>query len=619
MDQHRYLMSTTLELVTDLIRLSQGGTHALEPTYSAGVSDGLGERLIFFTDPGATSLELLRFRPDLGDAPGFEEAVRASVEALGLLDPSLATVRAVERIEELNGLALVSVRQSGRRLSEMMPRASGMAFAVELVREIGPALALLHEAGHAHGALTAERIMVSREGRLIVLEHVLGAALGTLALPAAGLRGVAGIAVPQGDGPARINARLDVLQLGFIALSLTSGQPLAPSDYPRRVGPLLDQFSTTSPEAAAAFRPWLERALQVGGRPFANASEALAAFGELPQGFSTTAGDVPTAWPALPAVDGAKEPPAPEARFAEAPIDLGAASGPYMEAADAPAAGGIFARLVPPAFSSTRAGLRKVAAALGAVVILQSLIIAYLVLKGGSTDLSARASSPSAWTEVPSDPGLEVTDPSLDGAPTDPAGTSATEPNAEPARMPTSESASVTARVSQSADPPPPAPTEVSLTPASAEAVPAPAVTPPPVPAEPGSVEVRSPIELQVFEGGTRLGSTAGLVPVTAGSHTLDVVNEELGFRDRYTVSVSAGEAVSITIAIPTGRIDINAVPWADVWIDGVATGQTPLANLSLPIGRHEVVFRHPQLGERRETAIVKVDGIARVSAVFQR
>jgi 1,6-anhydro-N-acetylmuramate kinase len=60
-------------------------------------------------------------------------------------------------------------------------------------------------------------------------------------------------------------------------------------------------------------------------------------------------------------------------------------------------------------------------------------------------------------------------------------------------------------------------------------------------------------------------------------------------------------------------------VPWADVWIDGAAAGQTPLANVSLLIGRHEILFRHPQLGERREVAVVKVDGIARVSAVFQQ
>jgi serine/threonine-protein kinase len=72
-------------------------------------------------------------------------------------------------------------------------------------------------------------------------------------------------------------------------------------------------------------------------------------------------------------------------------------------------------------------------------------------------------------------------------------------------------------------------------------------------------------------------------------------------------------------VALPQGRININATPWANVWINGNAAGETPIANLSLPIGTHEIVFRHPQLGEQRMTAVVKAEGITRISAGFQR
>jgi hypothetical protein len=41
--------------------------------------------------------------------------------------------------------------------------------------------------------------------------------------------------------------------------------------------------------------------------------------------------------------------------------------------------------------------------------------------------------------------------------------------------------------------------------------------------------------------------------------------------------------------------------------------GQTPLGNLSVTIGNHEVVWRHPQLGERHQT--VKVTAGAPVRA----
>jgi hypothetical protein len=57
------------------------------------------------------------------------------------------------------------------------------------------------------------------------------------------------------------------------------------------------------------------------------------------------------------------------------------------------------------------------------------------------------------------------------------------------------------------------------------------------------------------------------------------------------------------------GSLSINAMPWADVWIDGKSVGQTPIANLQVSLGPHEVVFRHPLLGEQRHT--VQVGGLA--------
>jgi hypothetical protein len=573
-------MSATLDLVTDLIRPDKDGTPPHEPTYTAGLSDALGDRLICFTDPGATSLELLRFKPELGDAPGFESALRLSVEALGRLDPAFATVRAVERIEEISGLALASVRESGRRLSDLVPRARGTAHAVELVREIGPALALLQEAGHAHGALTPERVIVSREGRLIVLEHVLGAALGALGLPAVRLRAIAGVAVPDaGDGPVAIDARLDVIQLGFMALSLIAGQRLPASAYPSRVTKLLDEYSDAEPAAAAAFRPWLERALQTGDRPFADASEALAAFRELPESLFPKAGDVPTSWPVPPAAEAAAEAARPAPAGKQEPE-------PEPEPALVPASGPDYTAHKG---SSDTTTLRRALAILGVIVVAQAAIIALLLLSGRSSDSASTAGSPPVSAEAGVDPFLGsagVGDP-----------TNGTNGDGDGGR--------------DGGAPPPPA----------AADTPATAVTPEPVapPIEPGRVTVAAPIELQIFEDGSLLGSTVDPVSLTPGRHTLDVVNDELGFRATQTVTVRAGRTSTVTIAVPTGRIDINAVPWADVWIDGTAAGQTPLANLSLPIGRHEILFRHPQLGEKLEIAIVRVEGIARVSAVFQQ
>ena len=40
--------------------------------YTQGTSDGLGDRLLMFDNTSAASLELLRFRSDLAETPGFE-------------------------------------------------------------------------------------------------------------------------------------------------------------------------------------------------------------------------------------------------------------------------------------------------------------------------------------------------------------------------------------------------------------------------------------------------------------------------------------------------------------------------------------------------------------------
>jgi hypothetical protein len=146
-----------------------------------------------------------------------------------------------------------------------------------------------------------------------------------------------------------------------------------------------------------------------------------------------------------------------------------------------------------------------------------------------------------------------------------------------------------------------------------------------PIPAAPapqrlGGIRVTSPIALEVFEGDARLGSSAtGIVPARAGRRELDLVNSVLGFRSRQVVDIKGGQVVSLVVSPPEGRININAFPWAEVLIDGKSVGETPIGNLAIPLGEHEILFRHPRLGEQRRTALVRADGITRVSANLER
>jgi hypothetical protein len=69
----------------------------------------------------------------------------------------------------------------------------------------------------------------------------------------------------------------------------------------------------------------------------------------------------------------------------------------------------------------------------------------------------------------------------------------------------------------------------------------------------------------------------------------------------------------------PKGTVAVNAQPWAEVWIDGERIGETPIGSVALPLGVHEVVFRHPELGERRATTTVTAGAPARLSVDLRR
>lgn len=135
-----------------------------------------------------------------------------------------------------------------------------------------------------------------------------------------------------------------------------------------------------------------------------------------------------------------------------------------------------------------------------------------------------------------------------------------------------------------------------------------------------GWLAVTSPVELQVFEGTELVGtSQSGRILMTAGRHDLDIVNDTLGYRERQTVQVAPGKVNPIKVQLPKGSLSLNAIPWADVFVDGEPAGQTPIGNLSLTIGPHEIVFRHPQLGEQRHAVTVTMKAPARVSADLRK
>ena len=135
-----------------------------------------------------------------------------------------------------------------------------------------------------------------------------------------------------------------------------------------------------------------------------------------------------------------------------------------------------------------------------------------------------------------------------------------------------------------------------------------------------GWVSVSTPVEVQLFEGGRLIGtSQSDRIMVSAGRHEIELVNDTLGYRGTRTVQVPPGRVASFAIELPKGTIALNAIPWAEVWIDGDRVGETPIGNLSIPIGPHEVMFRNPELGEQRHAITVTAAAPARLSVDLRK
>jgi hypothetical protein len=129
-----------------------------------------------------------------------------------------------------------------------------------------------------------------------------------------------------------------------------------------------------------------------------------------------------------------------------------------------------------------------------------------------------------------------------------------------------------------------------------------------------GWLRVVSPVPLQLHANGKFVGSTAtDRLMLPPGDYELEMINESLGFSSKQRTRIAAGRTSDVRVTPPNGTLSINALPWADVWVNNERVGQTPIANLSRPIGTHDVVLRHPQFGERRLRVTVSLTQTARL------
>jgi hypothetical protein len=139
------------------------------------------------------------------------------------------------------------------------------------------------------------------------------------------------------------------------------------------------------------------------------------------------------------------------------------------------------------------------------------------------------------------------------------------------------------------------------------------------VPIYSGWIAVFSPVPLNISENGRAIGtSEQGRLMLSPGLHTLTLSNRELGYKGIQVVDIEPGEERSLSIQ-PTGELNVNAVPWAEVWMSDKKVGETPVAGLQVPLGTHEIVFKNPQFPERRVTVTVTAKAPAVAAVDFSK
>ena len=656
--------------------------------------DGLGKRL-HLSRSGDDAFEVLWLNPALTGNPSFEFAVRERATRLAdFREAYFARIRGVRRgASDSAPLLLVSDRTPGVRLAQLLAIAERRQVAVDLgtamclVRHLVAAIAMLHEYASevAHGAIGPERIVITPDGRLVVVEHVLGAGLEQLHYSAEQYWQQVRVAIPPSstDAP-RFDQRVDVMQIGVVALSLLLGRPLLADEGPSHVGGILKSLSDPSTRGQGeplptGLRWWLSRALQLDGQTsFASALEAWAELGAIlaqcDVSIPTTidaflarynaAGGVQqvTGQPTVAASIVAPGPPTPTAltvrshgeipkpdvevtpvtvvdnprqvvlptvlrsigssrsnwrRQLVIPILIvfaavsGLAARHYL-ASPSSRTGRLLLNTNPPGADVTIDGKRRgvtpltLALAAGPHLIEvqgngESRAMPVTIVAGTDTsqymELPKRESQMGQLEVTTSPPGAQI---SVDGI----------RLGASPMRLDLAVGEHTVVLESGQTS----FTQHVTIKPATTDSLVVPFATAPPAP-QVGWLAITAPVDVQVFERGQLLGtSQSRRIPMRVGDHSIELVNDVLGYRETRAVHVAPDQGTAMQIEFPMGTVALNAIPWAEVLIDGQRVGETPIGGLPVRAGPHEIVFRHPTLGEQRRAVTVTLTAPVRLS-----
>jgi serine/threonine-protein kinase len=114
---------------------------------------------------------------------------------------------------------------------------------------------------------------------------------------------------------------------------------------------------------------------------------------------------------------------------------------------------------------------------------------------------------------------------------------------------------------------------------------------PAPVPAKaaPASLSITASAPCELTVDGKALGKPPKtLANLEAGAHHVSC-RTAFGGETAQDVTLAAGEKGEVALKHKTGTLNVWVIPFADVWVDGKAYGETPLQPLDLLEGTHRV------------------------------
>ena len=668
--------------------------------------DGLGTR--HDKDGAEGPLEVLVLHEPLANSRSLEFLIRERMHRVAhIRHDCIARVHEVTTGEDgTSHVALISDRVPGVRLSRMLAVAEqnllplGIDATLCLIRQLVSSVALMHEAAAdvCHGALATERLIVTPDARLVVVEHVLGAAIEQLQFSRERYWSDLHVALPIAGDSYRLTRGSDVAQIGMIALALILGRPLADDEYPSSLASLARGtfgLGGNFEPIPAWLTAWLSQALCVEPTVwFASAVDARMSFetGLASSGYAASQNALSLFLAEYARLDGRVRvaPPRQDGRdrregqdrrervpvaaavsasqpsSASGPSSPTRPSSPDREDFDMPNA-----QVSQPVRGSASKRPRMIAAA----------VVLVALTSGGALAARSYFSTPIApaptmgTLAVATNPaGAQVVIDGLAHGNTPisvklNAGPHTLDLSADGVHRTIAVNVTGNAEVSQFIEMPKAAPAlgeldvrtdplgakvlvdgqlrgvspltvsglapgnhmvvlendlgsvneEVSVQPGATASLVVPMKAPQGAPVS-GWISIFAPAEVQVFENQRLLGSSrTDRIMVAAGKHEVEFANEALGFHSSQTIQVAPGQVAKVKPDWPQGTIAINATPWANVTLDGQDLGETPVGNTQVPIGTHEVIFRHPQLGEQRFTATVTATTPTRLSVDMRK